>query len=80
MGIGQQYAAQAGYGIIGIPIGVDDEGLPVSLSVQHTAWQDHLLVRWASAIEDLLRQELGPRVVPTYRNHTSKNVPVKGLA
>lgn len=48
-GIGQQYAVQAGYVVISIPVGLDQEGMPVSLSLQQTAWGDAVLVKWASA-------------------------------
>lgn len=75
-GIGQQYAAQAGYPIICIPIGLDEAGLPVSISVQHTAWSEAKLVKWASAIEDLWNKEHGWRAVPTFRNCNAKNIPI----
>ncbi|KEF61394.1 uncharacterized protein A1O9_02960 [Exophiala aquamarina CBS 119918] len=48
-GVGQQYAAQAGYPVICIPIGLDDNGMPVSISVQHSAWKEAELVKWSSA-------------------------------
>lgn len=76
-GIGQQYAAQAGYPIICIPIGLDTYQMPVSLSIQHTAWSERRLIRWASAIEDLWARKNGPRPRPTYRNHTAKAVPIE---
>jgi amidase len=75
-GIGTQYAAQAGYPIITIPIGLDDDGLPIGLSLQQTAWQEGKLIRFASAIEDLLREMYGSRKPPTFRNHLAKNVPI----
>ncbi|KAF6220520.1 hypothetical protein HO133_002953 [Letharia lupina] len=75
-GAGQQLAAQAGYPIICIPIGVDSAGLPFSLSLQHTAWKEDVLIRWASAIEDLVHQISGWRCTPEYREHLSKNIPV----
>ncbi|KAK3678931.1 hypothetical protein LTR78_001384 [Recurvomyces mirabilis] len=74
---GQCIAAQAGYPVISIPIGLDPEGMPVSLTVQHTAWHEAELVRWGSAIEDLVLHHKGPRATPTYKNHLRKNVPVK---
>ncbi|RYP86129.1 hypothetical protein DL769_000807 [Monosporascus sp. CRB-8-3] len=77
--IGQQYAAQAGYPIICIPVGIDENGLPVSLSVQHTAWKEAELVKWASAIEDLWNRENGWRATPTYRNLHAKIIPLEGL-
>jgi len=76
-GVGQQYAAQAGYPIICIPIRLDDSDMPVSLSLQHTAWSEAKLVKWASAIEDLWNRETGWRATPKFRNLGSKNIPVK---
>lgn len=66
----------AGYPIICIPIGVDSAGIPFSLSIQHTAWKEDVLIKWASAIEDLVLSFSGGRVTPTYRNHLSKNLPI----
>lgn len=78
-GIGQQYAAQAGYPIISIPIGLDTNQMPVSLSIQHTAWSEGALIRWASAIEDLWARENGPRPAPTFRNHLAKIIPIESF-
>ncbi|KAK6431605.1 hypothetical protein LTR95_012236 [Oleoguttula sp. CCFEE 5521] len=74
---GQCIAAQAGYPIISVPIGLDPDGMPVSLTLQHTAWEEARLVKWASAIEDLVLNEIGPRPTPTFKNHLRKNVPVE---
>lgn len=52
---GIQIAAQAGYPVMTIPIGLDPDGMPLPLTLQHTAWQEDKLIKWASAIEDLLR-------------------------
>ncbi|KAI1267338.1 amidase [Xylariaceae sp. FL1019] len=76
-GIGQQYAAQAGYPIICIPIGLDNHGLPISLSFQQTAWGESKLVKWASAVEDLWNRENGGRATPTFRNVHAKNIPIE---
>jgi amidase len=87
---GIQIAAQAGYPVMTIPIGLDPDGMPVPLTLQHTAWQENTLIKWASAIEDLLVhyndahgipahdrfRRLG-RVPPTYRNHLRKNIPTE---
>lgn len=51
---GIQIAAQAGYPIISIPVGLDPDGMPVALTLQHSAWQEDKLIGWASAIEDLI--------------------------
>ncbi|KAL9625937.1 MAG: hypothetical protein Q9204_007717 [Flavoplaca sp. TL-2023a] len=75
-GAGQQLAAQAGYPIVTIPIGLDSHGLPVGLSFQHRAWEEQTLIKWASAVEDLVREVQGWRPTPEYRNFRSKNIPV----
>ena len=75
-GVGQQMAAQAAYPIISVPIGLDSDGMPVSLSIHHSAWKEKALIKWASAIEDLVGEIVGPRATPRYRNYTSKNLPV----
>ncbi|KAK4934876.1 hypothetical protein LTR10_023972 [Elasticomyces elasticus] len=84
---GIQIAAQAGYPVMTIPIGLDPDGMPLPLTLQHTAWQEDKLVKWASAIEDLLRvhnlddkKESSPtrmgRIPPTFKNHLRKNIPI----
>ncbi|KAL8902139.1 MAG: hypothetical protein Q9207_004858 [Kuettlingeria erythrocarpa] len=78
-GAGQQLAAQAGYPIITIPIGLDTNGFPVSLSFHQRAWQEGKLIKWASAVEDLVHEVQGWRPTPEYRNFHSKNVPVVSL-
>jgi len=78
-GVGQQYAAQAGYPIICIPIGLDDGGFPVSLSIQHSAWKEDQLVKWASAIEDVWNAENGWRATPTFKHLNAKNIPILQL-
>lgn len=75
-GIGQQYAAQAGYPVIAIPIGINARGMPVSLSFQGTAWAECSLIRWASAVEDLLKKKNGARSKPCYEKISSKNIPI----
>ena len=67
----------AGYPIITLPVGVDDEGVPIGLSLQHSAWREPDLIKWAGAIEDLLRHEFGWRTTPGYRNFTAKNIPIQ---
>lgn len=52
---GIQIAAQAGYPVLTIPAGLDPDGMPVSLVLVHSKWQDDKLIKWASAIEDLLK-------------------------
>lgn len=75
---GQCIAAQAGYPIISVPAGVDPDGIPVSVSVQHSAWEEARLVKWASAIEDLIAHRRGRgRETPRYRNHLAKTIPAE---
>jgi amidase len=76
-GIGQQYAAQAGYPIICIPIGLDDEGMPVGLSFQGHAYSEPTLIRWASAVEYMWNLESGWRPTPAFRKLNAKNIPVE---
>lgn len=76
-GAGQQIAAQAAYPVITIPIGLDLDGMPVGLTLQHTAWREGTLIKWASAIEDLIRTEVGPRAPPQFKDHLAKNCPVE---
>jgi amidase len=65
------------YPVMTIPIGLDPDGMPIGLNLQHTAWEEATLVRWASAIEDLLRAEVGTRNPPRYQDHLAKNIPVE---
>lgn len=65
------------YPIITLPVGLDSSGMPVGLTLQHTAWREATLIKWASAIEDLLLLSRGTRPAPRFRNHLAKNVPVK---
>ena len=51
-------AAQAGYPIIAIPVGLDTDGMPVGITLVHTKWEETKLVKWASAIEDLMKHEI----------------------
>lgn len=69
-----------GYPIICVPIGVDSAGLPFSLSIQHSAWREHALIKWASAIEDLVYSLDGWRVTPQYKEHLSKNIPIERIS
>ena len=50
-------AAQAGYPIIAVPVGLDPDGMPVGITLVHTKWEEAKLVKWASAIEDLLEHQ-----------------------
>ena len=59
-----------------MPIGLDDEGMPVAITLQQRAWKEGILIKWASAVEDVRDEILGGRPTPRYRNHLAKNVPI----
>ncbi|KAL9617025.1 MAG: hypothetical protein Q9160_008142 [Pyrenula sp. 1 TL-2023] len=71
-----QFLTPAGYPIITIPVGVDSKGIPIGLSLHQTAWKEPELVKWASAIEDMMLSEYGQRKTPSYRNYMAKNIPI----
>ena len=81
--VGQTYqiAAQAGYPVVTIPAGVHAEsGMPFGLALMQSAWEEGKLIRWASAIEDLVQFEgaalgLG-RTLPQWRGYLERNIPV----
>ena len=62
-------AAKAGYPMITIPVGVNEIGVPFGLAIIQTAWQEHLLVKFGSGIEDLI----GGRKRPTFLNVDADN-------
>ncbi|KAK3708285.1 hypothetical protein LTR37_011550 [Vermiconidia calcicola] len=66
----------SGYPIVSIPIGLDEKGIPVAMSLHQTAWKEGALIKWASAIEDMLAGFQGSRRTPTYRNPMCKKIPV----
>lgn len=75
-----QVAAQAGYPMLTVPAGVHSaSGMPFGLGLMQTAWGEAELVRWGSAIEDLLRAagdgKYG-RSAPRWRGRLQRNVPV----
>ncbi|XP_014553358.1 hypothetical protein COCVIDRAFT_29395 [Bipolaris victoriae FI3] len=85
-GVGQTYqvAAQAGYPMVTVPAGVGEEtGMPFGLGIMGGAWGEGELVRWASAIEDLMRGEAGRpdmrRTMPRWFGYLERNVPVRNL-
>jgi amidase len=62
-------AAKAGYPMITVPVGVNDDGIPFGVGIIQTAWKDHLLVKYGSAIEDLIKA----RHKPTFKNFNATN-------
>ncbi|PHH73477.1 hypothetical protein CDD80_3806 [Ophiocordyceps camponoti-rufipedis] len=76
---GQSYqiAAQAGYPMVTIPVGVHKEsGMGIGLGLMQSAWQEHELVRWASAIEDLLMSKGYQRDRPKWRGYHQRKIPL----
>lgn len=68
-GVGCSVAAKAGYPMITIPVGVNDVGVPFGIGIIQTAWKEQLLVKYGSAIEDLIRH----RHRPTFKNYDADN-------
>ncbi|KAF2762622.1 glutamyl-tRNA amidotransferase subunit A [Pseudovirgaria hyperparasitica] len=80
--VGQTYqaAAQAGYPMLTLPVGVNsDSGVPFGLGLMVSAWEEEKLVRWGSAIEDLIRsdeEQRWGRRLPRWFEYRARNVPV----
>jgi amidase len=77
--VGQSYetSAQAGYPIITVPAGVHSEsGMPFGLAILQTAYGEDKLVKYGSAIEDLLRGTEHARVRPKWLGYLQRNLPV----
>ena len=72
-----QIAAQAGYPIITLPVGVSTaDGMGYSLGLLGTAWSEATLIKYASAIEDMKQTTRFKRTLPTWKNFKSKIIPV----
>lgn len=67
-----QQAAKAGYPMITIPVGVGAGGLPFGLGIMQTAWGEPSLIKYGSAIEDLIQG----RTKPEFHEYLAKNIPV----
>jgi amidase len=68
-GVACSLAAKAGYPMITVPVGVNDIGVPFGMGIIQTAWKEHLLVRYGSAIENLV----GGRRRPKFLNLNADN-------
>lgn len=62
--VGQTYqiAAQAQYPMITLPAGYRSNGMPYGLAIMQTMWAEAELVRWGSAIEDLIKSPEGAQL------------------
>ncbi|KAI0809936.1 amidase signature domain-containing protein [Xylaria sp. FL0064] len=63
-GVACSVAAKAGYPMITIPVGTSENAVPFGMGIIQKAWNEHKLVRYGSAIEDLVDHR--PR--PSFRN------------
>lgn len=82
--VGQTYqiAAQAGYPLVTIPVGVNQEtGMPFGLTLMGTAWSESTLIKYASAIEDLQLSSGSKyrRTLPKWLNYRKRNIPVNNV-
>ncbi|KJZ71042.1 hypothetical protein HIM_09569 [Hirsutella minnesotensis 3608] len=80
---GQSYelAAQAGYPMVTVPLGVHERsGMGIGAGLMQTAWGEEKLVRWASAIEHLLRtsqsEHFNKRPLPMWHGYLQAKIPV----
>ncbi|KAK6198684.1 Glutamyl-tRNA amidotransferase subunit A (Glu-ADT subunit A) [Scheffersomyces amazonensis] len=67
-----QQAARAAYPMITIPVNETSVGLPYGIGIMNTAWSEPQLIKYGSAIEDLIKG----RTVPTFKDYLAKNIPV----
>ncbi|KAK6457812.1 Glutamyl-tRNA amidotransferase subunit A (Glu-ADT subunit A) [Scheffersomyces xylosifermentans] len=67
-----QQAAKAGYPMITIPVSETSIGLPYGLGIMQTQWGEPKLIKYGSAIEDLIKG----RTTPKFSDYLSKNIPV----
>jgi len=75
-GVACSLAAKAGYPMITVPVGVNDIGVPFGMGIIQTAWKEHLLVRYGSAIENLV---VGGRRQPKFLNLNADNYTYIGV-
>ncbi|KAJ6037204.1 hypothetical protein N7540_001483 [Penicillium herquei] len=74
-----QIAAQAGYPVITVPAGTEQEsGMPYGLAIMNTAFSEPTLIKYASAIEDLQKTSdtKWQRTLPEWRGYLERNLPV----
>ncbi|KGO41805.1 Amidase [Penicillium expansum] len=74
-----EIAAQAGYPVITLPGGVSDvSGMPFGLALVNTAFSEATLIKYASAIEDLKKNQGAKwdRALPQWRGYLERPLPV----
>ena len=71
-------AAQAGYPLITIPVGVNRTRthMPYGLMLMGTAWSEAALIKWASAVEDAIATNRGGRALPEWRDSRRRVLPI----
>lgn len=77
--VGQSYqtSAQAGYPVLTVPVSESEEsGMPFGLALLQTAFGEKELVKYGSAIEDLLAGTKFGRSEPKWRGYLQRNLPV----
>ncbi|KAK5313573.1 hypothetical protein LTR70_007557 [Exophiala xenobiotica] len=79
--VGQSYqiAAQAQYPVITLPAGNRENGMGFGLAIMQTMWGEAELVRWGSAIEDLMKSPEGVKLgvgrqLPKWNDHLVRNL------
>lgn len=79
--VGQSYqiAAQAQYPVITLPAGNRENGMGFGLAIMQTMWGEAELVRWGSAIEDLMKSPEGValgvgRQLPKWNDYLVRNL------
>lgn len=60
-GVACSVAAKAGYPMITIPVGVDEDGVPFGIGIIQKAWREAGLVKFGSAIDDLVHHRPQPK-------------------
>ncbi|KIW48706.1 uncharacterized protein PV06_01273 [Exophiala oligosperma] len=64
--------ATAGYPMVTMPIGLNAHNVPVGIALIGTAWSERTLIRYGSAVDDLIRGRKKPQFIEWW----SKLVPV----
>ncbi|TQB74949.1 hypothetical protein MPDQ_003982 [Monascus purpureus] len=60
-GVACQVAAKAGYPMITVPVGVDDQGIAFGIGIIQTSRREDMLIKYGSAIESLIQGRTRPQ-------------------